>query len=370
MLDGPGIALRDRATEHRRPTSFAVTRSRWLLTFKARSRFCGHMKDLRMMTAPISRLFPKSSQSLAVAAMLAGLMLGAATPGLAQSQIKAVVNNEPVTSNEVAQRARFLHLVERDVPNATLESNALEELIDEKLRFQEAKRHNITVPETAVNAAFASIGARVHLTPEQLTQALGQSGVEVSTLRNRLRSQIIFQQLVMGRFKQSVNVSDQDVVQALQKEAVKSGKSVQDQQTNEYTIQQIIFVVAASTKGGAEARQHEAEQLRAKFNGCADIIAQAHSYRETVVKNLGIRTEDELPPAFVPLLAETPAGKLTKPVVTPEGVSMLAVCEKREVAGNLVARNKVEDDLRQQQGEVVARQYTQELRRFSVIQYK
>lgn len=307
----------------------------------------------------------------AAIALAAGLMLGAATPGFAQSQIKAIVNNEPVTSNEVAQRARFLHLVERDVPNATLETNALEELIDEKLRFQEAKRHNITVPDSAVNSAFAGIGARVHLTPEQLTQALGQSGVEISTLKNRLRGQIVWQQLVMTRFKQSVNVSDQDIVQALQKEAVKSGKAVQDQQTNEYTIQQIIFVVpGAAGKAGLDARQHEAEQLRAKFNGCANIVAQAHSYRETVVKNLGIRTEDELPPAFVPLLTETAAGKLTKPVVLPDGISMLAVCEKREVAGNLVQRNKVEDDLRQQQGEVLARQYTQELRRFSVIEYK
>ena len=311
------------------------------------------------------------SRILGTAVVFAGLTLATAAPSLAQSRIKAVVNNEPVTSNEVAQRARFLHLVSRDTPNATLETTALEELIDEKLRFQEAKRRNMNVSDGQINAAFANIGARVHLTPPQLVQALSQSGVDVSTLRNRLRGQIIWQQLVMGRFKQSVNISDQDVVQALQKEAVKSGKAVQDQQTNEYTIQQVIFVVpSADGKAGLDRRTKEAEQMRAKFSGCADIGPQARAYRETVVKNLGKRTDDELPPAFLPLLGETPAGKLTKPVAMPDGVSMLAVCEKREVAGNLVARSKVEDDLRQKQGDVLARQYGQELRRFAVIEYK
>ncbi len=313
----------------------------------------------------------KTMKILLAAGMFIGLALLTANPGMAQSRIKAVVNNEPVTSNEVAQRARFLHLVSRDTPNATLESNALEELIDEKLRFAEAKRRNIQVPEAQVDAAFASIGSRVHLSPDQLKQALGQSGVDVATLRSRLRAQIVWQTMVMQRFKQSVNVSDQDVVQALQKEAAKDGKTPQDQQTNEYTIQMVIFVVsAASGKSGAEARQREAEQLRAKFNGCADLATQARAFKETVVKNLGKRTEDELPPNFLPLITGVPAGKMTKSVVSPEGIEMLAICEKREVAGNLIERAKAEDSLREQQGAVLARQYTQELRRFAVIEYK
>ena len=310
-------------------------------------------------------------KTLAAAVVFAGLAILTATPSLAQSRIKAVVNSEPVTSNEVIQRAHFLHLVSKDVPNATLESTALEELIDEKLRFAEAKRHNIQVPEAQLNAAFANIGTRVHLSSEQLTQALSQSGVDVSTLRQRLRSQIVWQQLVLQRFQQTVNVSDQDVVKALQAQAAKSGKATQDQQTNEYSIQDVIFVVpAAAGKGGMDARQREAEQFRAKFTGCTDIVGQAHAYKETVVKNMGKRTEDELPATFAPLLAETAAGKLTKPIVTPQGVEMLAVCEKREVAGNLVERSKIEGDLREQQGQVLARQYAQELRRFAVVEYK
>jgi peptidyl-prolyl cis-trans isomerase SurA len=313
----------------------------------------------------------KSMKLLAVAALFSALSLQMTLPGFAQVKIKAVVNNEPITSNEVMQRARFLHLVSREAPNALLETNALEELIDEKLRAAEGKRHNIVVSDAQVDGAFAALGSRVHLTPEQLKQALSQSGVDVSTLRTRIRGQLLWQQLVMQRFRQTVNVSDQDIVQALQKQESKDGKTPQDQQTSEYAIQMVIFVVPASAgKGGMEARMKEAEQLRSKFSGCANLAAEAHAYKETVVKNLGKRTQDELPANFVPLLTDVPAGKMTKPTAAPEGVEMLAVCEKNEVAGNLVERSKVEDSLRQQQGEVMARQYTQELRRFAVIEYK
>ena len=309
---------------------------------------------------------------MAVLAVSAGIVGGGmVTPVQAQSSIKAVVNSEPVTTNEVNQRARFLHLVSRDTPNAVLVQQATEELIDEKLKFQEAKRHKIEVPPAQVDAAFASIAGRTKLSPQQLTAALAQSGIEANTLKTRLKAQIAWQQLVVGRFRQSVTISDQDVVRALQKQAAKDPKAPQSDQTNEYTIQQVIFVVPASAgKAGVEARMKEAEQFRAKFAGCATIAEQARAFRETVVKNLGKRTEDEIPGAFQALLNDTPAGKTTKAVPTPNGAEVLAVCEKKEIHANLMARSKVEEDLREKEGQVMARQYIQELRRFAVIEYK
>jgi hypothetical protein len=49
---------------------------------------------------------------------------------------------------------------------------------------------------------------------------------------------------------------------------------------------------------------------------------------------------------------------------------MLAVCDKREVKGDLLERAKVVDSLREQKGQLVARQLNQDLRKYAVIQYK
>jgi peptidyl-prolyl cis-trans isomerase SurA len=313
----------------------------------------------------------KKFRSTLLGIALAGLATIASLPAYAEG-IKAVVNGEPVTANEVQQRARFLHLIQRDIPNATLESNALEELIDEKLRFQEAKRRKLTISDQQVEGALGNIAARVHLSSAQLVAGLQQSGIDPATLRNRLRGQIIFQQMVMGRFDASSAVSDQDVVKALQEKEGKDGKTSQSTgMSNEYAVQQIIFVVpAAAGKGGAESRMREAEKLRSSFSGCENIQAETHAFKETVVKNLGRRTDEELPQAFVAVLGQTPVGKLTKPQITPNGVEMLAVCDKREVKGDLLERAKVVDSLREQKGQLVARQLNQDLRKYAVIQYK
>eukprot|EP01037_Dinobryon_pediforme_P031289 gene31289-35712_t len=252
-----------------------------------------------------------------------------------------------------------------------LVQQATEEIIDEKLKFQEAKRHKMDASEAQVNQAFASIAARVKMQPGQLVQALASQGIDAATLKTRIKAQIIWQQLVVARFRQSVNISDHDVVSALQKQADAKGDKPQAEQTNEYTLQQIVFVVPASAgKAGLDARMKEAERFRANFAGCATTVEQAKAYKETVVKTLGKRTEDELPGQFVAALAETPAGKVTKPQPTPNGAEVLAVCERKEIQANLLARSKAEEDLREKEGQVMTRQYIQELRRFAVIEYK
>jgi peptidyl-prolyl cis-trans isomerase SurA len=318
---------------------------------------------------PVRTLF--LAAGLAVAVTL-GAVATVVSPAAAQTAIKVVVNGEPITTNEIAQRARFLRLVAKDLSAPQLTKQATEELIEEKLKQQEAKRVRIQANEAQVEAAFAGIATRVKLTPAQLAQALGQQGVEVGTLKTRIRSQIIWQQLVLSRFQRSVTISDAQIVAALEKQKadnVAKGKAEEPARatTAEYALQQVTMVVPKGTPGGGQSRMKEAEGFRAKATGCEGLVEIARGYKEVVVKNVGKRTEDELPQQFRGTIAETPVGKLSKPVVTPVGVEMLAVCSKRELQADLMVRSKVEDSLREKEGALMARQYISELRRIAVI---
>lgn len=317
-----------------------------------------------------------ATKALALATMvaLAGL---APSPARAQSSIKIVVNGEPITTNEINQRARFLRLVARDAGGSQLQRMAADELVEEKLKLQEAKRLKINVTEQQVDAAVASIAQRVKLAPAQFAQALGQQGIDVTTLRNRLRAQIVWQQMVLARFSRTVSISDGQIVEAIEKqrqEAAAKGKpdanAAGPRTTAEYALQQVTFVVPQAETALRPARMKEAEALRAKVTGCDSLVQAAKAYKETIVKSVGRRTEDELPDQFRGLLADTAVGKLTKPTQTPVGIEMLAVCEKREIQADLMGRSKVEGDLREKEGQIMARQYIGELRRIAVIDYK
>lgn len=290
----------------------------------------------------------------------------------AQSTIRVVVNGTPITSNEINQRARFLRLIDRRLGGASLTRKAQQELIDEKLQFAEAQRLKLVASEQMVDAAFASIAQRVKMTPANLSRALTQSGVDPNTLKTRLRAQMLWQQAVMQRFRQQIRIADSDVVDAIKAQQKAGDKAATEQaKTIEYRLQQVILVVPAASRASAlPSRRKEAEALRAQVNGCDGLVAATAGLREAVVKNVGHRTDAELPENFAAFIAETPVGKLTKAVETSNGLEMLAICDRKERESDFSIRTKVEGDLRQKQGELLTRQYMQELRRFAVIEYK
>lgn len=315
--------------------------------------------------SPTARL----SAALATIACVAVFGLASTAPASAASQIRVVVNGEPITSNEIAERARLLRLTSR-TSAASVERAATEELIEDKLKIQEAKRVGITATDQQVDAAFASIAGRLKISPAQLAAGLSQQGIGAKNLRERLRVQILWQQLVVGRFNKTVSISDSQIVDALaKKEGAGKEPPKSDGKTTEYTLKQVVLVVPK--QGGNEAaRMREAEQIRASVTSCDQLVDAVKPLREAMVKNLGKRTEDEMPEQFRGLLGDVPAGHLAKPMRTPIGVEMVAVCDRRDLSGDFTIRTKVEDELRQQEGEVFARRYINDLRRIAVIDYR
>ncbi len=318
-------------------------------------------------------IMQRRNRATAFATFFAGAtiaLLVSTVGALAQTSIKVVVNGEAITSNEIAVRARFLRLVDRSTTAASVTRAAMEELVEERLKLQEAKRVGMTVSDAQVDGAFAGIAQRMKATPAQLAQGLAAQGISADTLKSRIRTQMVWQQLVMGRFSKEIAVSDSQIVDALSKKD--GGKAVQDAATGttaEYNIQQVIFVVPA--KGGdAAGRLREVEALRSRVSGCSGLVDIVKPIKEALVKNLGKRTADELPENFRAELAKMEVGKLSKPNRSAIGYEMLIICDKREVAGDFSIRSKVEQDLRNQEGEVYSRRYLNDLRRIAVIEYK
>lgn len=289
----------------------------------------------------------------------------------AQSSIKVIVADQAVTSYDIGQRARLITLTQRKNSGAATRE-AQEELIDEVLKLREARRMGISVSKSEVDGAFASIASRVKLSPQNLAGALRQAGVDPETLRNRLKAELAWQQLVRMRFRTEVQISETDIVNALQKQKADSkDKDNQPAISIEYELQQVIFVVPAKSTGAFKTqRKREAETLRKSFTSCEQGVPQARTLSEVVVKSVGFRLETELPPDMKDVIGKTEVGRLTPPVDSERGIQMIAVCKKREIKSDISTRTAIEDDLRQKEGDQLSRRYIQELRRAAVIVYK
>ena len=297
---------------------------------------------------------------LAAAACLAvaAIALLPATAG-AQVTIKALVNDEPITSFDVGQRKRLLALS----GESATDKKALDELIDERLQLQEAARRNVAISDAEVEGAYNSIAQRSKISAAQLSQALRSRGIDPSTLKDRIRASVAWRQVVQMRFRATIQVREQDIVAELQKKGDETKVK-----TTEFTL---IFVFPDNASNGIkEQRRREAEALRSRFTSCANSLEIVKGLRDVAVRDLGKRNGSELTPELAKSLEETAIGHLTKPQVEAGGVNLIAVCDKREIVSEAAAQDEVKSEMLTEQGEILARRYIRDLRQDAVIEYR
>jgi peptidyl-prolyl cis-trans isomerase SurA len=295
--------------------------------------------------------------------LIIGLILSP-VPAAAQTAIEVIVNDQPITTYDIKQRARLIQLTQRKSASVA-RSMAERELIDDVLKLDEAKRVGIVPSSSEIDKAYASIARNLKMSPSQLSTALRKNGVAPDTLKARLKSQIAWQKTVSSRFRSQIKIEESEVIAALKKSDIKD-KNI----SVEYDLSQIIVVVPKKASSSLKAkRKRESAQIRKEFNGCDAAGPLLGQFNEVVLRPVGRRLETELPPAMKDDVIGTEVGRLTKPQQTGRGYEMIAVCGKREMASDLAARTEVENQLREKEGDQLMRRYLQELKlRATIVQ--
>jgi peptidyl-prolyl cis-trans isomerase SurA len=278
------------------------------------------------------------------------------------SSIAVLVNEDPITNYDISQRQKLMGLGGAK----TSSKIATDELIDETLELYEARKLGLKVPDAQVDNAFASIAENVKLTPATFTQALASRGVDASSLKQRLRAQLTWQQLVQRRTQMKALVKTQDVTNAM------LAKGDLNQMTlNEYMLQQIVFVVPEGSPASLFAqRRREAESFRQRYQGCDNAVAQATQLRGVVVKNIGRRDATQLNGAEGEDIKKTPAGKTAPPYQMNQGIELIAVCSVHQVQSTAATRAEVTSDLYLKQAKDLGKDYLAELRKAAIIEYR
>jgi peptidyl-prolyl cis-trans isomerase SurA len=292
------------------------------------------------------------------------LMFAAAIPATTAGaqQIVVIVNGEPITALDIDQRSKLSQLSTHKVP---ARQEVLDELINEKLKLREAKKFGLDVSASEVDTAYASMAGRMRFTADQLTQQLAKSGVNVSTLKARIKADIAWSQIVRGRYQASLQIGEKDILSAME---TKSDDSV----GYDYTMRPILFLVpAGSGETLIDGRKREAEALRGRFQGCEEGITFARALKDVAVREQVIRSSADIPAELRKVLEGVEVGRLTPPEVTKFGIEMFAICAKKEsTADNSPGKRQAKENLMAKRYEQRSKQYLQELRRGAMLEYK
>lgn len=285
-----------------------------------------------------------------------------AVPAHAQ-QIVALVNGEPITALDVDQRSRIIEAFSRRRPSR---QEAIEELVDQKVKLHQARRLDITLTDADVNREFASMARRAGRATNDFEAALRQAGISASAFKTKLRADLAWRDVLQKMSPGAFQVRDADVVAALVARGQQpTSKAVQ------YTMRQVVFVVPRGSPDSARiARSKEAETLRSRFSSCESDFALAREYREVVVMDPVIRISTDLPQRLRDLLEKTPDGRMTPPEPTPSGIEVVAICGRKDTIADLGSRNEIRDQLLSQRVGAQEKEILDKLRRQSIIEYR
>jgi peptidyl-prolyl cis-trans isomerase SurA len=287
-----------------------------------------------------------------------------ATPSHAQT-VAVMVNGDPITDLDIEQRSKLNFL---STHKAQARKQVIDELIDEKLKIKEAKKYSIDPSSSDVDGLYSGMSSRMHITPDQLTKTLAGSGIRPETLKNRMKAEMVWSNLVRGRFKESLQVGEKEVVAA-----AKSGDTPDKASTEsfEYKMQPIVLVVErGSPPAVVEARRKEAEALRNRVQTCDEANALFKSMQNAAIREAVTKTSADLPAPLRDLLDKTPIGHLTEPEVTKQGVEMVALCDRKPTTVDTPKKKEIRDKMFADKYETKSKAYLQDLRKAAMIEYR
>ncbi len=301
----------------------------------------------------------RRSQSAALGLLIFLGVLCQVAAAWAQNVV-VIVNGEPITSIDIDQRARLIALSSHKKPGR---DEVRDELINDKLKIREAKKFGLELKPAEVESAYASMATRLRVTPEQLTRQLESSGVRPDTLKSRLKADLVWTQLVRGRFQQNLMVAERDVNSAADAKG--------NEENFEYTLRPIVLVVPRGSANSIyDVRRKEAEAVRERVQGCAQAVELFQTMRNVAVRDLIKKTSADLAPSLRAILDKTPVGKTTPPEITRQGVEVVVLCERNTTTADTPQKREAREKLFAQKYEAQTKKYLDEIRRSAMIEYR
>jgi peptidyl-prolyl cis-trans isomerase SurA len=289
-----------------------------------------------------------------------------ASLGMTQEvSIVVLVNDDPISDYDVEQRERFLAITTQEQPSPELKKKATDQLIDERLQVQQGRKLSVSVDEDDVTQIVEDMAKKNNLNVDGLATALGKAGVNIKTLKDRIRSQLVWQNVVRQKFRREIQIGDVDVDKAL---SDAGGQASAGPAETALQLRQVRYELPAGADQKTIAeRLAAAESARSKFGSCADL---AKGVEGASVKTLA----DQQPASIVQparlLVMNAKMGQMTPPTLTASAVEMYAVCGKRSVKGDDKTREDMQRKLMNEEMGIRADRLLRDLRQDAFIEYR
>lgn len=249
---------------------------------------------------------------------------------------------------------------------AQFKKEAQEELIEERLKMQEAKRLGVEITDAEIDRVMKGLAERNNLTEAQFAQHLKSSGIDPQTMRDRFKASYAWRDVVRRRFGAQISVTRREVDQLIADSASESGDDIV-----ELHLQKITLPMPSHIDQSALAKRFaEAEAMRHKFTNCQSTASLAKATADARFEDLKAVKPSSIPEPTRSMLLGAKDGDILPPATASSGIEVYAVCGRRPIKGDDKEREKAMQELQAREFEIVAKRHLRDLRQDAHIEYR
>jgi peptidyl-prolyl cis-trans isomerase SurA len=242
---------------------------------------------------------------------------------------------------------------------------AIEELVDEKIKLQEAKRLNAVAEDQEIDRIIGGIAERNKMTIPQFGDHMKGMGVDVNTMRARFRAELSWREVVRRRFGHLIAITERDVDRLV---ATAPGAGEDDV---ELQLQRITLAMPAKVDQKLIAQRiSQADGVAARYSGCANTATLAATVEGAKFEDLGTRKPATIPEPTRTLLLNARDGDMLPPSVGQAGIELWTVCGRKILKADDQKREMAQAELRQREFEILAKRHLKDLRQDAAIEYR
>jgi peptidyl-prolyl cis-trans isomerase SurA len=260
------------------------------------------------------------------------------------NRIVAIVNDDIIMSSQLEEAITDVvkQLQEKGTPvpeQAVLVKQVLERLVMETLQLDLAKSNGITVDDGTLNEEAQQLAAKNEMTLAQFREVLESQGYSYADFREKLRKELLIQQLRRQMVGSLITVNEQEIDNML------ATLKASGQGDVEYHLAHILVAIpeGSDPEKTAAAEQH-AENILARLRNGASFtdIAIAESDAQTALEggDIGWRSLGQMPSLFLEPVKKMQVGEVSDLISSPGGYHIIKLLEKRGEERHIVEQTK------------------------------
>lgn len=262
--------------------------------------------------------------------------------------IAAVVNQQVITlgqlNEQMAKVSQQMKLQGIKVPERSVfQHQVLQQMINEELQNQEAKRIGIRVSDGQVQNAIQTIADRNNITVDRLRKEIQSSGMNwqqyQEEIRNQVKDDILRQQFIDER----ISISDSDIDAFLKTHGDSLTLPAPEPEPDEVRMvpsgpelvelaQILVEVPDYATEAVVQEKRKKAEAILKKLRSGSDFasVAAESSDGPQALQGgeMGIRPLKDWPDLFIKAISKTPPGKISNIIQSGRGFHILKVLRR------------------------------------------